>query len=250
MSSSGIFGIRAGIALFLMTAVGCGSSRDVPDELPGAVDAGTQTRACAPPPGTTGSPQTIDEALALINALPKPTTVACYLESLDRPIRGYATRGIVSAQPAQGRRSPRIFFFSGKLTTSIVPEGPGAGLIEFAEGDAPFRSIKGELSFPVEHALGPEAPFTKVMLDEVRTSCSMCHIDEQPAGSSGSALRYSSRALRPIPTERVPLDEVRLEAERCEVSSEPERCSILHALFSHGEVLSQDFPAEMPTLFD
>ena len=34
---------------------------------------------CTPPDGMSGTPQTIEDAVALLNALPKPTSVACFV---------------------------------------------------------------------------------------------------------------------------------------------------------------------------
>ena len=43
---------------------------------------------CRPPAGVSGYPKTTQAALDLLNALPKPTSVACFVESLDRPLTG------------------------------------------------------------------------------------------------------------------------------------------------------------------
>src|SRR6185436_10338181 len=46
---------------------------------------------CKPATGVSGSPRTISEAIILINTLPRPTTLACFLEALDRPLSLYMT---------------------------------------------------------------------------------------------------------------------------------------------------------------
>lgn len=206
-------------------------------------------RACATPAGVSGSPQTIGEAVDLINALPKPTSLACYLESLDRPLRLYATRGTVSAQPAVGERSPRIFMFTGPLIGSVVPDGVGSELLEFGQLVG-LHSIKGELHFPVETPLPPEAPYQRVMFDEAVTSCAFCHRAEAPGMRVGTSTAFSSRALRPVPYERVLLSAVQQEAETCDHTVEPLRCDLLEALFGHGQIVFQEFPQELPTFFD
>ncbi len=213
-----------------------------------STDAGV-TRRCSAPPGVSGSPHTIDEAVALINALPKPTTLTCYLESLDRPLALYPTRGTVSAQPAEGARSPRVFLFSGPLISSIVPDGAGAHLLELGQLDDK-SSIKAELAFPVEAPLAAEAPYTRVMFSAAATSCSFCHRDEVPDHAVGSGVAYRSRALRPVPEERVSLADLEAEQRLCDATAEPERCALLDALLAHGPVVHQEFPPGLPTLFE
>lgn len=223
-------------------ATGCGASNGSapvpPNEPP---------RDCVPSGGATGSPGTIEEAVALINSLPRPTSVACLVESLDRPLRLSATESDFSAQPAHGRRSPRIFLFSGPLILSVVPDGPGAEVVEFSQFDDSGRSIKGELAFPVEAEVAPEAPYTKVMFQPELTHCGLCHADEQPAYRVGNAWAYSSRALRPVDSTLVPLEELRREASTCDASVEPERCRLLQELFEHGTPRAHSFPASFST---
>jgi len=213
-------------------ATGCGASNGSapvpPNEPP---------RDCVPSGGATGSPGTIEEAVALINSLPRPTSVACLVESLDRPLRLSATESDFSAQPAHGRRSPRIFLFSGPLILSVVPDGPGAEVVEFSQFDDSGRSIK----------VAPEAPYTKVMFQPELTHCGLCHADEQPAYRVGNAWAYSSRALRPVDSTLVPLEELRREASTCDASVEPERCRLLQELFEHGTPRAHSFPASFST---
>lgn len=59
-------------------------------------------RRCVAPPGISAAPSSIAAAVALINALPPPVTVACFVESLDRPLQVVATASDLSAQPAAG----------------------------------------------------------------------------------------------------------------------------------------------------
>ena len=120
-------------------------------------------RRCKPAPGTTGSPNTIAEAIALANGLPQPTTAACFLEALDRPLRVEATKSLASAQPAAGARSPRLFLFTGDdLVITAAIDGEGRNLIEFGENLSPRRSVKGEIEFPLKAALADDAPYTRI----------------------------------------------------------------------------------------
>jgi hypothetical protein len=216
----------------------------------GERDAGlpSDLRTCVPAAGTTGSPATIPDALALLNGLPKPTTLPCFVESLDRPLAMYATQGVISAQPAQGRRSPRIFLFSGALILSVVPAGPGARLLEFGHLGDDKRSLKGEVEFPIQTVLSPEAPFSHILYDQGRTTCSFCHADEKSAITVGSAQGYTSVALRPDRSERVGVDEVRVAQQTCDAALEPDRCALFDALFSHGEVKQHEFPSDLASL--
>ncbi len=240
----------AGCGTFEATLPDGGAALDASDAPDGGgpPDAGF-VRRCTPPAGVSGSPQTIEQAVALINALPKPTTLACYLESLDRPLALYPTSGTVSAQPAQGVRSPRIFIFSGPLISSIVPDGAGAHLLEFGQLDGK-SSIKGELTFPVTAPLSAEAPYAQVMFSAGATSCSFCHRDEAPDRAVGAMFAYRSRALRPVPEERVPVAYLEAQQRLCDPAAEPERCELLDALLVHGPVVLQHFPADLPTIFE
>jgi hypothetical protein len=222
----------------LATACGASTGPGTTNETP---------RDCVPSDGATGAPATIEDAVALINSLPRPTSVACLVESLDRPLRITATTSVMSAQPAHGRRSPRIFLFSGPLILSVVPEGPGAAVVEFSQLDDSGRSIKGELDFPIQAEVPPEAPYTKVMFRPDLTNCAFCHADERPAHRVGNAWAYSSQALRPESSSLVPIEELRTEASTCDAAVEPERCRLLQELFEHGTPRAHAFPPTLPT---
>lgn len=242
-------------ALLLCCTVGC-LVAEAPADV-GGKDAGADAgadggalpeRTCFPSgPGVTGSPKTIGEAVALINSLPKPTTVPCLLESLDRPLKLDATVGTLSAQPAAGARSPRIFLFLGPLIVSVVPDGRGATVVEFSEARELGLSVKGELPFPVTGTLPPEAPFTHVMFQTDLTTCALCHSQEVPDAMVGTAQSYASVAFRPLWYERVPLAKLREEWLACDETAEPARCAFYDALFSFGAVETQEFPKTMPT---
>lgn len=156
-----------------------------------AVDAGSAPvvnplgRArCRAPAGVSGSPTTTEEAIALLNALPKPTGVACFLESLDRPLYAYATSSVFSAQPALSAESPRVFLKLGSLWLSVVIDGDSSYLIEFGQRlvDAPLQSIKGELQLPLERAVSAHDPYERVLYGK-GSVCGLCHYDEGRATS-------------------------------------------------------------------
>ena len=196
-----------------------------------------------------GSPRSIAQVVALINALEPPVTIACVLESLDRPLSVYATSGTISAQPAAGRRSPRTFLLLDPLVLSIVPDGDGSWLLEMSEVDATMRSVKGEIPFPVMGPIAEALPYAHIMYDEGLTGCGFCHAGEVPVGQAGEATIYASAALRPAPDEQVMLRDVEAERGACDWEGERRRCEILEALFGWGEVAEGAFPEEMPTFY-
>jgi len=203
---------------------------------------------CTPPAGMTGTPQTIEDAVALINALPKPTSVACFVESLDRPLRAYATNSMFSAQPAVSNASPRVFLRLGQMWVSVVVDGAGSDLIEFGElSSDELRSLKGELKLPLTDVVAPTLPFDRVIDGERGTLCGACHRQESLDHVEGTSQIFSSVAFRPDPHTRVRLDPVRDQATSCDWQAQPDRCELLWALFGGGEVVDVEFPTTMET---
>ncbi len=203
---------------------------------------------CRAPEGVSASPESIEEALALLNALPKPTSVACFVESLDRPIAAYATNSSFSAQPALSAQSPRVFIKFGQLWISIVIDGDSSNLIEFGYLLDDMRSVKGELEGPFTEPLAPSAPYDRVLFG-VGTICGVCHSLEEREPSVTFATAFKSLALRPVVESHVGLDELANEAQACDWSLEPHRCEMLSALFDGGLVVEESFPSSMPTFF-
>ncbi len=199
-------------------------------------------RDCPPPPSVTAAPQSIEEVVDLVNALPKPTSLSCYLQALPRPLELYATTSAFSAQPAGGQGDPRIFAFSGPLVQSVVPSGQGAPLLELSLLTSETRSIKAEIVFPVEVELAPTDPY-----DHIRsgsgTGCAVCHLEEYPSAQVTSTVAYESEALQPRPELGVSLSLVRQYARDCDPEETPERCGILTGLFAHGDTSPGEFPA-------
>jgi hypothetical protein len=214
--------------------------------------AASNAALCRPPAGVSGSPRTIEEAVTLLNALPKPTSVACFLESLDRPLQAIATRNIVSAQPAFSATSPRIFLRRGQLVLSVVPEGAGSHLIEFSyllEGDT--RSVKAELALPLTDTVPASAPYEHVLptdpagLARGGTVCGGCHAQEERVQNIDFASAFSSVSFRPNPSYQVSLEMLAAEQKSCDRAAQPERCAMLTALFGHGAVTPAEFPSTM-----
>jgi len=203
---------------------------------------------CQAPAGVSSSPKTIAEAVSLINALPKPVSVSCFVASLARPLKVTLTSNGVSAQPAVGTRSPRIFIVNDKLIMSIVPEGPGQDLVEFSYMVSATASIKAELEFPVVDAVSPQAPYERIRLGE-GTTCMACHGSETKAPDIDYANAFISKAIQPQRSTLVSLGSFRSELDTCSSFLEPKRCEMLAALLEKGEVQSYDFPASMPYFF-
>jgi hypothetical protein len=202
---------------------------------------------CAAPEGL-AAPSSIAAVVDWINRLPKPLSLSCFLETLERPLPVYATVSVFSAQPAVGRRSPRMFLFAPPLIMSISPAGEGSHLLEFGEPRSIRSSLKGEIVFPVTGELGPSSPYDHLIAGNL-TTCGGCHGQEEPASDITFARAFVSRALRPAPAERVGLEELHREAIDCDALAEPERCAMLVALFGQGGVIDAEFPATLDTFY-
>ncbi|MEO7034944.1 MAG: hypothetical protein ABI548_13645 [Polyangiaceae bacterium] len=203
---------------------------------------------CNAPPGATGSPRTIEEAITLLNALPKPTNVACFVESLDRPFTAYATNSVFSAQPALSTRSPRVFIKLNNLRISIVIDGDSSYLLEFSYLLDDLHTIKGEVKTPIDQALAPSAPYDRVHSGE-GTTCGVCHYGEEQVLDITFAAAFASIPFRPRPETYVSLDGLAAEARACDWVAEPHRCELLSALFDNGSVTEEAFPPAMPTFY-
>jgi hypothetical protein len=212
--------------------------------------AGTAARresACEQPiaPRT---PRSIAEAVAMLNAMPKPVTLPCFLETLERPIALQATMSVLSAQPAVGKRSPRLFLFLDPLIASVVPDGTGRQLLEFGERRSETHSLKAELEFPITEEVQPEAPFARLKYDERLSTCDFCHANSEPAEDPVFPYAFVSQALRPVLRERVTVEALMAEARACDKTVEAERCAMLRALFREDVPPTEgEFPATYRT---
>jgi hypothetical protein len=206
--------------------------------IPSAPDA----RRCATPPEIERAPQTIGEAVALMNALPKPTSLACFVESLPRPLRVYLTSSQFSAQPAAGEQSPRIFIIAEPLFLAFVPEGVAEGLLELGWRTSPDRAIRAEVVFPLASRVTADDVIDHIALTERNSFCGNCHFGEAPAYDEFLGERgLESDVNQPNPDDEVDLEWLRGQLSGCTPAASP-RCELLDALFSHGEVLhSQAF---------
>ena len=202
---------------------------------------------CVAPAGVNNAPRSIAETVTLLNALPMPVTLPCFLESLARPLEINATNSLFSAQPAQGARSPRIFLFRDPNTMSIVPAGAGAPLLEFGEQRPNYRSLKAQIEFPVVAPLSLTAPYQDLSFSDQLTSCGVCHASEQQESNLSGVQTYVSQSLRPLARDFVSADDLRNEWIRCDSGLEADRCAMLDGLLGWGPVGDRAFPVEMAT---
>lgn len=206
---------------------------------------------CSTPIGHTGSPQSIDEAVAHIQALPGPVDVPCVLESLARPLSLLASSSPFSAQPARGDANPRLFVFFDGLILSFATTGHGATLVEFAEFVGPTTTVKGELEFPLDPGTLETADvFEQVRFEDGGSNCRFCHRNEVPADPAFFEGAFASDALAAREDTILDLEEVRRYAEHCDFRDDAFRCSIYDAVFGPGEVVEGAFDPEIQTIFD
>lgn len=206
------------------------------------------SKTCAPPDGVSGSPKTIEEVVTLINSLPKPVTVPCFIESLDRPLNVSLTYSESSAQPSGGARSPRIFIMIDKLFISVVPEGLGRDFVELSYMTTGDLSIKAEIEFPIVTELSRQAPYERIS-EGYGTSCGFCHKGERQVTSITFTKAFESKAIQPDVDTLVDISSLKRELSACNFQQEPERCSMIKALLSFGEVRSKRFPSSIPYSF-
>ena len=193
-------------------------------------------------------PQTVQQAVDRINALPQPVTLPCFLASLPRPLALVATVSVTSAQPAAGERSPRIFLMHPALILSVVPDGVGQALLEFGEFRDETRTLKAELEFPVSESLTPQSPFARLRHNDQLTTCGFCHRSEEPA-EEDLPFATTSEAIAPHWSADVPLAALLDEYARCDVQEEPGRCAIFAGLFAFGPVEEGAFPEQIMGFF-
>jgi hypothetical protein len=207
------------------------------DDTAGDVDPDRDPTACKTPKDVSGRPTTIAEAMILMNSLPRPTTLACFLQALERPLELYATSSGQSLQPSPGPRSPRTFIVNKPLVMSIVFEGKAAVALELGFRTTETRSVKTEILFPLTRDVTYANLFDEVMEGDTQTRCSACHIGEVRTVTPTLPMDVFESDIF-LPYDRLVVDVESLRGERaiCDAAVEPERCALLSALFDFGEV--------------
>ncbi len=199
-------------------------------------------RACA----AVESPdvRSVEDAVDRINALPEPADVPCFVASLARPLDVVLSSNVLSAQPAGGPDSPRLFFLSDSLVISVVPDGEGAPLVEFGEWTSPTSNIKSEVSLPAKRPMAQSEPYDRVRFEGGGTTCGFCHRDEIADPLIPGA--FDSAALKPAPRDLVPLRRLLEEHDTCvEADDQSARCEMLHAIVDFGELTPGAFGEEV-----
>jgi len=198
----------------------------------------------------------IESTVDWINAMPKPVKVDCFIKSLPRPILINATRNGISAQPAVGARSPRIFIniYNTDLLLSTVPDQDRDPDLTAEEEEHPLelsfltsdtRSIKAEIMFPVLEDINYGTSYDHIRLDGGGSACRACHAEETSAGFFDDVEYFESQALKPYPEASVSLSALRTENDTCVAETEPFRCSIFSSILDYGSVFWYNFPVAM-----
>lgn len=183
------------------------------------------------------NPQSIDQTVLLINTLPKPLTIDCFIKALKPPLQIFAVDNAFSAQPSAGVNSPRIFIIKSKLTLSVVPAGVGSSLLELSQIVSTSASVKGEIEFPVRQNLPAHTPYTSILETSAAsaTSCRICHSNELRYSAITAGVAFSSLLIRPDPFKRVTQTYLKNQALNCNQQTQPFRCAMLEAIFIKGE---------------
>lgn len=204
---------------------------------------------CTAPDEISNKPQSIEDVIRLINALPKPVTLECYLESLARPLELNASSSQLSVQRADSEKSPRFFIFQNNLISSVTLGSEGQNLLELSLLINEQKSVKGEIPFPVTDSLQTNAAYKNILRNDNKgTRCGACHLEEVKAVDPIDSAAFVSKAIKPFDYSRVDLEDLAAESHKCAEDSS-ERCKLLRALMEHGEVLPKNFSNEMSMLF-
>lgn len=232
---------RIVVCFFVLVAAGCAP----PDE-----SEPTYEGRCQAPDGVDAAPRTIEDAVYLLDSLPKPVTVECFVESLERPMTVIGSTDFISAQPAAGDAAPRIFAVYDTLIVSWVPDGDGSKVLEFAEEREGLMSVKAEINMPIEGTIAPEVAFDHIRNEGFGTVCGTCHVAEVVDPEIDYAEAYMSQAMKPALSETMRLDDLETVADWCDPKATPRRCRIWDAVFYRGDLVDGDFPRPLPSIYD
>jgi hypothetical protein len=201
---------------------------------------------CFLPAGHSGRPETIEQVVALLDALPKPVTVACFLQTLDRPFHIDTSSGNFSLQPAFGENNPRIFVLSGPLVFSVVPKGEGSAVMEFGLRRDTGQSVRGEIAFPVVETLAPSAPYARID-NGGGTVCRPCHEAESRDPGIDFTEAYASKPIPPAWENRVKPSYLEWVYQHCDPVLEPDRCAVFDAVFGPNDVVYEKIAPLAPS---
>jgi hypothetical protein len=207
-------------------------------------------RRCAPGPGATGAPRSVEEVVALINTLPKPVTVPCLVESLTPPLKVFAVRSTASLQFSMSDDDPRWFIFFEPLIISVTSAGPGSEVVEMSVVQPGNQlSLKAELRFPVDAPVSNALAYERIRTGVGTTCAHFCHQHEVRDWRIRHAEAFLSKAIQPSARYEVSLASVEKVRAACKTPADSLRCDLLHAVLVHGKAQRQGFPADMPVGF-
>lgn len=204
--------------------------------------ADSSSQSCTGPTDSLGSPKTIEETIALINALPKPLSLSCFLTSLKAPLNVFAVNSTFSAQPAVDQNSPRIFIIRNNLVLSVAPAGVGRTLLEFGEFNGGTESFKGEIQFPIEDTVTIDQIMKQLSQTTTTSTCVTCHSAERKIQYKALGSLFASKVVRPSESQRVTSSYLKSQASACNPDINRYRCEILNAVFTSGEAQDALFP--------
>lgn len=229
--------------LLLISFNNCSGGNSSPSAQTTASLGGGGSVACDQVADSLRTPNSIGDVINLVNALPKPLTIDCFLISLKKPLKVMAVNNTFSAQPAVKNESPRIFIVNSRLSISVVPAGIGRYLVEMSEPTSATSSFKAEIEFPVQQTMDPYLPFSRIV-DKMtgNSQCVMCHRNEEKKLYPGVGYGFNSDIVRPNEYQRIFSLYLRNQAYMCDPKTDKFRCDMLNAIFTTGEAQDADFP--------
>jgi hypothetical protein len=214
-----------------------GDSVEAKDARPEIIPGPNMRTVCTRPKSVSRNPQTFQDVVQILNALPKPISVPCFLDTLESPYSASATSNRFSGQPAANDQSPRIFLYLNEsLTLSVVPSGESSAMIEMSYRTNTEESIKGEIAFPVTSQLAEDAPYTHILdRSGEQTLCYTCHFPEKAAPKGFPATAFVSRWIGPSTDTDVSLKVLQKLNTLCE-TQKGDHCAIIQAIFRKGPI--------------
>jgi hypothetical protein len=208
----------------------------------GSKDETSSTASCTDVTETLGSPKTIEETVTLINSLPRPLSLGCFLNSLKAPLGVMAVNSTGSAQPAVDNANPRIFIIRNKLVLSVATAGAGRSLLELGELVGSSESFKGELAFPVEGTVTADQIVSQMAQTPSTSTCATCHGGERKVQHGTLGPLWASSIVRPNTAQKISYAYLRAQASSCDSNATPHRCDVLKAIYTKGLAEDVDFP--------
>jgi hypothetical protein len=188
------------------------------------------------------TPTNIDQVVALINQLPKPLALDCFIKALKPPLKVVSVNSPSSVQPAPDMEDPRIFIIFNKLAMAVVPKGKGKLLLEMSLKVSSTGSVKGEILFPVPSEISTDLPYSRILEGSYGTSCRTCHNNESLYAGTASKHAYQSNIITPLFQTEVRADYLKSQATFCNPSVDSYRCAMLKAVFVDGQAQDTSFP--------